>query len=257
MIAADTALRPPPATARVSGWVHSLESAGTADGPGLRFVVFFSGCPLRCLYCHNPDTWHMHDGTRTAAADVLAEVRSVAGFLRHGRGGITLSGGEPLVQPEFAAALLAGAKAMGLHTALDTSGFLGSHADDYLLADTDLVLLDIKSFDAETYRRLTGAALRPTLEFAERLAGLGKPIWLRYVLVPGLTDEPGAIDRLAEFAAGLGVVERVDVLPFHKMGEQKWQALGLPYTLSATQPPTAELTGRVRDRFRAAGLNAP
>ena len=240
----------------VEGWVHSVETGGTADGPGIRYVVFLSGCPLRCLYCHNPDTRHMHDGTRTASAEVVEDLAGYADFLTRAKGGLTISGGEPLVQPEFCAAVLHGAKELGLHTALDTSGFLGAHADDHLLAEVDLVLLDIKAFTEATHRVVTNVPLRPTLEFAERLALMGKPIWLRYVLVPGLTDDLQAIDALADFAAGLEVVERVDVLPFHKLGEFKWRELGLPYRLSATQPPSAELTGRVRDRFRAHGLHA-
>ncbi len=241
----------------VSGWIHSVETGGTVDGPGIRYVLFMAGCPLRCRYCHNPDTWHMHDGTRTTAGEVLDDIAATAGFLRHGRGGVTLSGGEPLVQPEFAATILRGCKAMGLHTALDTSGFLGAHADDHLLADVDLVLLDIKAFRESTYRALTGAPLRPTLEFAERLSLLNKPVWLRYVLVPGITDDPDEIAGLAEFAAGLGVVSRVDVLPFHKLGEHKWRALGQRYTLANTEPPSPDLTARVRDIFRTAGLTVP
>ncbi|MCG5240523.1 pyruvate formate-lyase-activating protein [Azospirillum doebereinerae] len=241
----------------VSGWVHSVETGGTVDGPGIRYVLFLAGCPLRCQYCHNPDTQHMHDGTRTDVAEVLADIESTAGFLRRGHGGVTLSGGEPLVQPEFCAAILRGCKELGLHTALDTSGFLGNHADDYLLADVDLVLLDIKAFKESTYREVTGSPLRPTLEFAERLAGMNKPIWLRYVLVPGLTDNLDEIAGLADFAAGLGNVQRVDVLPFHKMGEHKWQALGRPYRLSGTEPPDPAFTAQVRDLFRAAGLNTP
>jgi pyruvate formate lyase activating enzyme len=247
-----TGVRRPP----VRGWVHSVESGGTSDGPGIRYVLFLAGCPLRCLYCHNPDTRHMHDGTPTSSADIVEEIGTYAEFLRRARGGVTISGGEPLVQPEFCAAVFRGAKDLGLHTALDTSGFLGTHADDYLLDDVDLVLLDIKAFKESTYRRLTGVPLRPTLEFAERLAAMGKPIWLRYVLVPGLTDDLTEIEGLAEFAAGLGVVERVDVLPFHKMGEYKWRELGLHYQLADTQPPSMELTERVRDRFRAQGLRA-
>ena len=238
----------------VQGWVHSVESGGTSDGPGIRYVLFLAGCPLRCLYCHNPDTRHMHDGTPASSADIVEEIGTYAEFLRRAKGGITISGGEPLVQPEFCAAILRGAKELGLHTALDTSGFLGNHADDYLLDDVDLVLLDIKAFRESTYRRLTGVPLRPTLEFAERLAAMGKPIWLRYVLVPGLTDDLAEIGDLAEFAAGLGVVERVDVLPFHNLGKFKWRELGLPYLLADTQPPSAELVEQVRDCFRARGL---
>lgn len=240
----------------VRGWVHSVETGGTVDGPGLRYVLFLAGCPLRCLYCHNPDTRHMHDGAPSQSTDVLAEIATYAEFLKRAHGGLTISGGEPLVQPEFCAAVFRGAKKLGLHTALDTSGFLGSHADDHLLEDVDLVLLDIKAFSEATYRKVTSVPLRPTLEFAERLASLKKPVWLRYVLVPGLTDDLKEIDGLAEFAAGLKVVERVDVLPFHKMGEFKWRELGIPYQLADTQPPSVELTQRVRDVFREHGLPA-
>ncbi len=240
----------------VSGWVHSVETGGTVDGPGIRYVLFMSGCPLRCLYCHNPDTQHMHDGTRTTSTEVLDDIALYAEFLKRAHGGLTLSGGEPLVQPEFAAAILRGAKALGMHTALDTSGFLGNHADDHLLEDVDLVLLDIKAFSEKTYRHLTGVPLRPTLEFAERLAGMNKRIWLRYVLVPNLTDDAAEIDGLAEFVAGLGVVDRVDVLPFHKMGEHKWKALGRKYMLTDTEPPSRELVERVRGQFQARGLRA-
>jgi len=250
-----TSAYPAPApSGAVQGWVHSVETGGTADGPGIRYVLFLSGCPLRCQYCHNPDTRHMHDGKPASSAEIVQEIAGYAGFLKRTRGGLTISGGEPLVQPEFCAAVFRGAKDLGLHTALDTSGFLGSHADDHLLADVDLVLLDIKAFKEATYRSLTGVPLRPTLEFAERLSLMGKPIWLRYVLVPGLTDDLAEIAGLAEFAAGLGVVERVDVLPFHNMGEFKWRELGLPYRLSGTEPPSIELTGQVRDLFRAQGL---
>lgn len=246
-----------PAPFSVRGWVHSVETGGSVDGPGLRYVLFLAGCPLRCLYCHNPDTRHMHDGTPTPSDEVVADIATYADFLKRAHGGVTISGGEPLVQPEFCAAVFRGAKALGLHTALDTSGFLGSHADDHLLADVDLVLLDIKAFKESTYRRVTGAPLRPTLEFAERLSLLNKPIWLRFVLVPGLTDDLAEIGGLADFAAGLGVVERVDVLPFHKMGEFKWRELGLPYQLADTEPPSDELVRRVRDTFRDHGLHVP
>jgi len=240
----------------IQGWIHSSEIGGAVDGPGIRYVLFLAGCLLRCRYCHNPDTWHMHHGKPTTSKVVLADLARYAKFLIHAKGGLTLTGGEPLVQPDFTHAILRGAKEMGLHTALDTAGFLGLHADDYLLADVDLVLLDIKAFSEETYRNLTGVALQPTLDFAERLARMGKPVWLRYVLVPGLTDKFDEIEGLAAFAARLGNVERVDVLPFHKLGEFKWAAEGIPYTLSDTPPPTPQLTERVREVFRAHGLLA-
>lgn len=237
-----------------NGWVHSTETFGTADGPGIRYVLFLSGCPLRCLYCHNPDTWHRRDGTPTSAGQVLEEIAQYRPYLL-GRGGMTLSGGEPLSQPDFCKAILSGCKGMGLHTALDTSGYLGHLADDALLADLDLVLLDIKAFSESRYRALTGRKLEPTLRFAERLADIGKPVWLRYVLVPELTDNLEEIAGLARYAAALGNVERVDVLPFHKLGEFKWRARGLDYRLGETEPPSPELLAAARGCFDAAGLN--
>ncbi len=239
----------------IRGWVHSTEAGGAVDGPGIRHVLFLSGCMLRCRYCHNPDTWHMHKGTPTTSREVLREIAGYAKFLIHAKGGVTLTGGEPLVQPDFTAAILRGCKEMGLHTALDTAGFLGTHADDYLLADVDLVLLDIKAFSEETYHALTGVALQPTLDFAERLAEMKKPVWLRYVLVPGVTDKFDEIEGLAAYAARLGNIERVDVLPFHKMGEFKWDEAGIPYTLADTEPPSRELIDQTRAIFRNHGLN--
>ena len=243
------------ATAPLEGWVHSTETFGTADGPGIRYVLFLSGCPMRCLYCHNPDTWHRQDGTPTPVEDVLADIAGYRDFIRE-RGGVTLSGGEPLVQAKFCKAVLSGCKAMGLHTALDTSGYLGDLADDELLADVDLVLLDIKAATGRRFHRLTGVEIQPTIKFAEDLAAINKAVWLRYVLVPGLTDNPIEIESLARFAAGLGNVERVDVLPFHKLGEHKWRDRGLDYRLERVQPPSDESLEQARETFRDAGLLA-
>lgn len=245
----------PAAAAALEGWVHSTETFGTADGPGIRYVLFLSGCPLRCQYCHNPDTWHRQDGTPTPVEDVLADIAGYRGFIR-ANGGVTLSGGEPLVQPRFCKAVLHGCKAMGLHTALDTSGYLGHLADDALLADVDLVLLDIKAATGSRYHQITGVDLKPTIRFAEDLAAINKAVWLRYVLVPGLTDDMNEIRSLARFAAGLGNVERVDVLPFHKLGEHKWRDLGLHYRLERVQPPSPALLDEACETFRAAGLLA-
>jgi pyruvate formate lyase activating enzyme len=238
----------------VQGYVHSSEAGGAVDGPGVRFVLFLSGCPLRCQYCHNPDTWHMREGKNTSSREVLAEIASYSQFLKRAHGGVTISGGEPMVQSAFAGEIFKGAKAMGLHTAIDTSGFLGKHVSDEFLADVDLVLLDIKAFSEATYREVTGVALQPTLDFARRLAAMGKPVWLRYVLVPGLTDHFDEIEELAAFAKSLGNVERVDVLPFHKLGEYKWKECGQPYKLDKTEPPSRETTERAKAIFRNAGL---
>ncbi|MCX4977476.1 pyruvate formate-lyase-activating protein [Streptomyces sp. NBC_00620] len=240
----------------VAGRIHSWDLSTGVDGPGTRFVLFVSGCPLRCLYCANPDTWHMRDGRDVTVDEVMAEIEKCQGFVTTAGGGVTLTGGEPLLQPAFSAEILRRCKEAGLHTALDTSGFLGTRATDELLADTDLVLLDIKSFDVNTYRKLTGGELAPTLKFATRLDRLGTAVWIRYVLVPGWTDDREAVDGLARFVAGLGNVERVDVLPFHKLGAAKYEALGLPFPLRDNPGPDPRLIERVRDQFGAYGLAA-
>ncbi|MEV5901706.1 pyruvate formate-lyase-activating protein [Streptomyces sp. NBC_00015] len=238
------------------GRIHSWDLSTGVDGPGTRFVLFVSGCSLRCLYCANPDTWHMRDGREATVEEVMAEIEKYRAFVTTAGGGVTLTGGEPLLQSAFTAALLHRCKELGLHTALDTSGFLGVRADDTLLADTDLVLLDIKSFDIGTYRRLTGGELAPTLNFATRLDRLGVPVWIRYVLVPGWTDDETAVDGLGAFLAGLGNVDRVDVLPFHKLGSHKYEALGIPFPLKDTPTPDRDLVRRVRAQFREHGVRA-
>lgn len=240
----------------VTGRIHSWDLSTGVDGPGTRFVLFLSGCPLRCLYCANPDTWHMRDGKPATVDEVMAEIGKYRAFVTTAGGGVTLTGGEALLQPAFTAAVLRRCKELGLHTALDTSGFLGARATDELLADTDLVLLDIKSFDVRTYRRLTGGDLAPTLDFATRLDRLGKRVWIRYVLVPGWTDDEDAVEGLAGFLSGLGCVERVDILPFHKLGAAKYDALGIPFALRDTPVPDAALVDRVRGQFRSHGLAA-
>ncbi|GLY32720.1 pyruvate formate-lyase-activating protein [Kineosporia sp. NBRC 101731] len=237
-----------------AGWVHSWDTSMGVDGPGTRFVMFTAGCPLRCQYCENPDTWTPRGGQMTKVDEVLERVRGYRTALIAGKGGVTVSGGEPLAQPRFVANFLRGAREMGLHTALDTAGFLGHLATDEMLEDTDLVLLDIKSFDPETYQRVTGRELAPTLRFAKRLAELGKPVNLRFVLVPGLTDDPANIDGLADFAAGLGNVERVDVLAYHRLGVDKYDRLRIRYRLEGTEPPTWEQVEDTRRRFADRGL---
>ncbi|MFI0265778.1 pyruvate formate-lyase-activating protein [Streptomyces luteogriseus] len=240
----------------VTGRIHSCDLSTGVDGPGTRFVLFLSGCPLRCLYCANPDTWHLRDAKRATVDEVMAEIEKYRPFVTTAGGGVTLTGGEALLQPAFTAGVLRRCKELGLHTALDTSGFLGARATGELLADTDLVLLDIKSFDVRTHRKLTGGDLAPTLDFATRLDRLAVPVWIRYVLVPGWTDDPAAVDGLGAFLAGLGNVDRVDVLPFHKLGAHKYEALGIPFPLRDTPGPDTELTERVREQFREHGLRA-
>lgn len=244
----------PRKTEPVDGYIHSIETLGTVDGPGVRFVIFTQGCPLRCLYCHNPDSFKMKWGRLISSGLLLDKIEKTAGFLQRAKGGVTISGGEPLVQPKFVASLLRGCKEMGVHTALDTTGYLGAKATDAMLADTDLVLLDIKSSDPETYRRVTGVDLQPTLDFARRLEGMGRTMWIRFVLVPSLTDDRANVEGLADFVSSLKTVERVEVIPFHKMGEFKWKELGLSYQLDDTEPPTQESIDRVRLAFSSRGL---
>ena len=238
------------------GFLHSFTTGATVDGPGVRVVAWTTGCMWRCRYCHNPDTWTMSNGIPVATARAIEELRKYRHGLKTMSGGFTLSGGEPLMQHRFAVKLLEGARAMGIHTALDTNGYYGDRLADAELRSIDLVLLDLKGWDAERHRRLTGMEIEPTLEFARRLAVLEKPVWLRFVLVPGLTDDQGDIASIAGFAAGLGNVERVEVLPFHQMGRFKWKELGTEYTLGTAEPPSPDTVEKVCAIFRAEGLVA-
>ena len=252
-----TAPSPAEAPARpVTGSVHSWDISTGQDGPGLRFVLFTAGCPLACAYCHNPDTQTMRNGTPTTVDEVLARIGRYRTLLA-GSGGVTVSGGEPLLQPDFTEAVLRGAKEMGLHTALDTSGVLGDRASDALLAATDLVLLDIKAVDPVLHRNLTRGPLMPTLRFSERLAALDKRVWVRFVLVPGWNDAPEHVARLARHVAALGNVERVDVLGYHLLGREKYAELGLEDRLAGVPAATVEQVDAARAIFTAAGLHAP
>jgi pyruvate formate lyase activating enzyme len=237
------------------GFLHSFTTGSAVDGPGVRVVAWTTGCQFRCLYCHNPDTWTLNKGIPVTIERATTELRKYRHGLRTMSGGFTLSGGEPLMQDRFAVKLLGAAHAMGIHTALDTNGSLGHRLSDQELNAIDLVLLDIKCWNPEVHRRLTGMELEPVLEFARRLGASKRPIWLRYVLVPGLTDNIDNVGQLAEFAAGLGNVQRVDVLPFHQMGRFKWKELHLNYALEELQPPSAELVSTAREQFRLRGLN--
>lgn len=242
-------------TTTVTGAVHSFDLSTGVDGPGTRFVAFLAGCPLRCQYCHSPDTWVRRNGTPTTTDQLLNEISRYERFIEVAGGGVTLSGGEPLQQPTFTREILRRCHERGLHTALDTSGYLGARADQALLDVTDLVLLDIKSFDAATYRNVTRTGhVEPTLRFARRLSDAGKPMWIRFVLVPGLTDKPANIEALAAFAATLQAVQRVEVLPFHRLGAHKYTALSLDFPLAQVSAPDADAVERARATFRDLGL---
>jgi pyruvate formate lyase activating enzyme len=236
------------------GFLHSFTTGSTVDGPGVRVVAWTTGCQFRCLYCHNPDTWTMSNGIPVTLEKAVAELRKYRNGLKIMSGGFTLSGGEPLMQDRFAVKILSAAKRMGIHTALDTNGSLGGRLTDAELEQADLVLLDIKSCNEEGHRRLTGAEVGPVLDFARRLASKKKPVWARFVLVPGFTDDAENVARVARFAASLGNVARVDVLPFHQMGRFKWKELGFDYKLANVQPPSLEVVERACAQFRAEGL---
>ncbi len=238
------------------GFVHSFTTGSTVDGPGVRVVAWLTGCQFRCLYCHNPDTWRMTNGVPVTVERAKAQLGKYRHGLKMMKGGFTVSGGEPLMQDRFVVKLFTAARAMGIHTALDSNGYLGSRLTDEELEKIDLVLLDLKAWDPERHRRLTGMDVDPVLNFARRLASRRKPVWLRYVLVAGLTDNPDEIAQIASFTASLGNVERVDVLPFHQLGAFKWKQLSIEYQLRDAEPPSKEIVESVCAQFRAAGLKA-
>ncbi len=238
----------------VIGYVHSWEVGSTVDGPGLRFVGFLTGCPLRCQYCHNPDTWHKYNGHPVPVSRAMRQIGNYVQVLKACNGGVTLSGGEPMLQHGFVTRIFRRCRQLGVHTCLDTSGRLGERFTDQELLDIDLHLLDIKSGDPAVYRKVTGQPLQPTLDYARRLSALKRPMWIRFVLVPGLSDGYENVAKVADFCAGLQSIERVEILRFHQMGRDKWHKLSLKYPLENVAPPNAELTDRVRGQFRSCGL---
>lgn len=251
---------------KLSGFVHSIETGAAVDGPGVRFVMFSAGCQFRCLYCHNPDTWKLHNGKLRTVDEIVTEIGKYARFLKFA-GGITFSGGEPLMQANFIGEIAYRVKQdYNLHIALDTQGFLAAHLDDAWFDNIDLVMLDIKHIDPEKYQALTAQPLQPTLDFAHRLVKMGKPMWIRYVLVPGLTDDLADVEKHAQFVkslqdAGIALhgkklIERIEVLPFHNLGESKWQELNLKYTLSETEPPTPEFVKTIKEIYKKYELPA-
>ena len=238
----------------IVGHIHSIDVGSTVDGPGIRFVLFTTGCPLRCVYCHNPDTWHKANGRPVSINRIMKEIGKYEKGLRISKGGITLSGGEPLMQHDFSAEIFRRCKALGIHTCLDTSGYMSERLSDEELMNIDLVLLDIKSGDPDTHKRVTGRALDPVAAFARRLSDLKRPVWVRFVLVPGLTDDFENVEKVADICASIPSLERVEVLRFHQLGAEKWQKLHMDYPLKDTLPPSEELTERVREQFRRRGL---
>ncbi|AFZ33979.1 pyruvate formate-lyase activating enzyme [Stanieria cyanosphaera PCC 7437] len=238
------------------GRIHSIETCGTVDGPGIRYVIFTQGCPLRCLYCHNPDCRQPHEGKEVTVEELIADIQKYRSYMKSSGGGVTVSGGEPLMQPEFVGEIFRRCQELGIHTALDTSGYVQLEVAKPILKYVDLVLLDIKSFDPKIYHRVTSVSLEPTLNFACYLSQIAKPTWIRFVLVPDLTDPPQNIKGLAQFISSLSNVERVEILPFHKMGEYKWEQLGYQYELKDTPAASPELVVQAKEIFARYGIKA-
>ena len=229
----------------MNGFIHSTESFGTVDGPGVRFVIFLQGCPMRCQYCHNPDTWKMNAGSLRSAQSLIREYERNQAFYK--KGGITVTGGEALMQIDFLLELFALAKEKGIHTCLDTSGIPYRPGEssynaklDRLMALTDLVMLDIKHIDPEGHKALTGHDNAGILAFARYLAEKNIPVWIRHVIVPGITDDPGQLTRLGRFLGTLSNVQALDVLPYHIMGVMKYKELDIPYPLEGVEPATKQ-----------------
>ena len=229
----------------LKGNIHSTETFGSVDGPGVRFIIFFQGCRMRCRYCHNPDTWKLHGGNPMTADELLDRAERYRAYWGS-EGGITVSGGEPLLQIDFLTELLQKAKERGIHTCIDTAGQPFTREEPFfskfneLLRFTDLLLVDIKHIDNDEHLALTGHQNSNILDMLTYLSEQKKPVWIRHVLVPGITDNDDALRRTRAFIDKLGNVQRVEVLPYHSMGAFKWKALDIPYTLEATLPPTEE-----------------
>lgn len=234
------------------GRIHSIETFGALDGPGIRYVVFLQGCPLRCAYCHNPDTWDAKGGREISAAALVKDILRYKNFIASG--GVTLSGGEPLMQADFCREVLRLCRQEHLHTAIDTSGAIPLSVSKPAIDMADLLLLDIKALDAALSAELTGRDNRNTIETLHYCELVGKRVWLRHVIVPGITLERARLERLADFLVPYSCIDRVELLPFHKMGAYKWETLGIDFTLKDTPEPTEEEVEAAKKIFLARGL---
>lgn len=238
-----------------TGRVHSFETLGTVDGPGIRFVIFLQGCALRCQYCHNPDTWKINEGEEYTVDDLMFEIKKYKTYMEASSGGVTFTGGDPLVQAEFLTELAKKCKEEGISVVVDTSGFILNDKVKELYKYTDLVLLDIKSFDEETYQLVSGGKLSPTLETLDHLKEKNIEVWVRYVVVPELTDDLESIKALSNHLDDFPNVTKIEPLAFHKMGEYKWEELGEEYKLKDTKEPKKELMEEVKKIFKTNGKN--
>ncbi|WP_226035575.1 pyruvate formate-lyase-activating protein [Aquibacillus saliphilus] len=230
----------------MKGRIHSIETCGTLDGPGLRYVIFTQGCLLRCQFCHNPDTWKINKGKEMSVKEIVADIEDYLPFFQSSNGGVTVSGGEPLLQLEFLIELFRELKKMGVHTTIDSSGGCFSRSPrfmknlDELLELTDLVLLDLKHIDPDRHKELTGMSNEHIIDLANYLSEKQVPVWIRHVLVPSISDFDKYLYSLSDFIQTLTNVEKIEVLPYHKLGIYKWQSLGLEYKLEGVEPPSEE-----------------
>ncbi len=230
------------------GRIHSLETFGTVDGPGIRFIIFMQGCTLKCKYCHNRDTWDLHSGFDCSVSELIEQIKRYKTYIDNSGGGVTVSGGEPLLQSNFLIELFKKLKKLKIHTAIDTSGIIPINEKiKELLKYTDLVLLDIKHIDNQKSIDLTGMPNKNTLDFAKYLSDNNIPIWIRQVLVPGITDDEKDLQKLKEFISTLNTVKRVEILPYHNMGKFKWEDLGEIYPLNDTPTPTKEQIDKAKN----------
>ncbi|SMF23208.1 pyruvate formate lyase activating enzyme [Alteromonadaceae bacterium Bs31] len=235
------------------GRIHSLEKSSALDGPGLRVVVFMQGCQFRCKYCHNRDSWDMNGGSLYSVAEIIEQILPFRSFLDASKGGVTVSGGEAMLQAEFVSLLFRQLKKLGFHTCLDTNGyvkeqFYGPKLDE-LLAHTDLVLLDIKHINRSKHERLVGVSNDRPRNFARYLADVNHPAWIRHVLVPGYTDEEEDLRALAKFLQPMSNVQKIELLPYHRMGKSKWEEMGFEYPLEDLEPPSAEQVKEIVKMF--------
>jgi len=238
----------------LEGYIHSIETLGTRDGPGIRFVIFMQGCPLRCKYCHNPDTWKIHDGEKISTTELMGKISKCKPYISRSKGGITISGGEPTLQFDFTLELLKKCQKEGLHTAIDTSGYVNREKFREMLRYVDLVLLDIKQIDDEKHQDLTGVSNDKTLQVVELLEEEGKPYWVRHVIVPGYTDDQDSLNKLASFLQGKKSLERLELLPYHNLGEYKWKELGICYELEGIEPPSEREMQEIEGIFKGYGI---
>jgi pyruvate formate lyase activating enzyme len=239
----------------VRGKIHSIETMGTVDGPGIRYVIFMQGCPLRCIFCHNRDAWDPSGGKEMTVDELILDIKKYTSFMEFSGGGVTATGGEPTLQPEFITELFSRVKEMGLNTAMDTSGFVDIPKVKKLLDLTDLILLSIKHIQEERHKEITGVGTQKILTFLDHMREIGKPVWIRYVIIPGYTDDEDDIHTLAQKLQEYNNIELVDILPYHTLGVYKWEAMGLEYPLKGVSAPDKEAVEKAKDIFKEYGFS--